>query len=282
MSRWLKNAGVDRIAAVGRRLCSASLLLLMISCGSGNTDNPPAAPASSLKGNITTNILLASSNTAASYQISVYLPADYAATTDSLPVIYALDGGVDNGDRFIRMATITQELGVRAILIGIGGYARRDIDYRLPGAVPFHAFVTLELIPFIESRYRINPGTRTLAGHSYGGFFVVVALTLDRPDHRYFEKFIAQDLSSSDQEAQLFAMEQQLFTASAGQLPDTTLVISGDSLGGYAGDVEDVYQRFLSRNYQGLNLQRIPDYALGHQEMFEPSFRDSIRLVFQS
>lgn len=280
MSRWLEKTGIDRLAAIGRIICSVSLLLLMIGCGGGNTDNPSGAPASSLKGSVTTNIVLASSNTGAIYQVSVYLPADYAATTDPLPVIYALDGGTDNGDRFVRMATITEVLGVRAILIGIGGYSRRDIDYRLPGASNFYDFVTLELIPFIESHYRIDPGTRTLAGHSYGGFFVVVALLMDRPNRRYFENFIAQDLSSADQEAQLFTMEQQLFTASSGQLPGTTLIISGDSLGGYAVDVENVYQRFLARSYQGLNLQRIPDYALGHQEMFEPSFRDSIRLVF--
>ncbi len=282
MSRLLEKTGIDRIAAIGRGICSVSLLLLTISCGGGgDTDNSSAVQASSPKGSITTNIALLSSNTRAIYQVSVYLPADYAATTDNLPVIYALDGGVDNGDRLTRMATITEELGVRAILIGIGGYARREIDYKLPGASNFYAFVTLELIPFIESQYRINPGTRTLAGHSYGGFFAVVALLLDRPDRRYFENFISQDIATSDQEAQLFTMERQLFTASAGHLPGTTLILSGDSLDGFDVAVENVYQRFLTRNYQGLNLQRIPDYALDHQGMFEPSFRDSIRLVFQ-
>ncbi len=179
------------------------------------------------------------------------------------------------------MAAITEEQVVRAVLIGIGSYARRETDYRLPGASNFYAFVTAELIPFIESRYRIDPDTRTLAGHSYGGFFTVVALLKDRRDPRFFANFISQDIATADQEAPLFEMEQQLFTASPGNLPGTTLILSGDTLGKDAA-VEAVYQRFLMRNYQGLKLQRIPAYSLGHQEMFEPSFRDSIRLLFES
>jgi predicted alpha/beta superfamily hydrolase len=208
------------------------------------------------------------------------LPADHATTTGNLPAIYALDGGVNNGDRFFRMAAITEEPGVRAVLIGIGGYARRETDYRLPGASNFFAFVTTELIPFIESRYRIDPDTRTLAGHSYGGFFAVVALLEDRPDPRFFANFISQDIATADQEEQLFGMERQSSTAAAGNLPGTTLILSGDALGNDAA-VEAVYQRFLVRSYQGLKLQRIPAYSLGHREMFEPSLRDSIRLLFE-
>jgi Putative esterase len=278
MSRLSEKTGINRIAAITRNGFGLSLLLLIVSCGGGGADK---ATASSLKGRITANTMVPSNNSRANYQISVYLPADHATTTDNLPAIDALDGGVDNGDRFVRMATITEEQGVRAVLIAIGGYARRETDYRLPGASNFYAFVTTALIPFIESRDRIDPGTRTLAGHSYGGFFAVVALLKDRPDPGFFANFISQDIATADQEAPLFEMEQQLFTASAGNLPGTTLILSDDTLGNDVS-IEAVYQRFLVRNYQGLKLQRIPAYSLGHQEMFEPSFRDSIRLLFES
>ena len=286
MSMFLEKAGINRIAAIVWNIFGLSLLLLIVSCGGsgsgGNAVSPPVVLPPSLNGSITTNTVISSNNTGASYQVSVYLPADYALTTDILPVIYALDGGVDNGDRFLNMAKITEQQGVRAVLIGIGGYARRETDYRLPGANNFHAFVTTELIPFIESKYRTDPSTRTLSGHSYGGFFAVVALLMDHPDRRYFANYISQDTATADQEALLFEMEQQLFTASAGKLPGTTLILSG-ATGTLGNDVsvEAVYQRLLMRNYQGLKLQRIPAYSLGHMEMFEPSFRDSIHLLFE-
>ena len=282
MSRLLEKTGINRIAEITRHIFGLSLLLLIVNCGGGGGSvSGDTVTSPSLKESITSNTVVPSNNTGANYQVSVYLPADYATTTDNLPVIYALDGGVDNGDRFFKMATITEEQGVRAVLIGIGGYARRETDYRLPGASNFYAFVTTELIPFIESKYRIDPDTRTLAGHSYGGFFTVVALLTDRPDRRYFANFISQDIDTSDQDVRLFEMEQQLFTASAGNLPGTRLILSGDRLGNDVA-VEAVYQRFGMRNYQGLQLQRIPAYSLGHMEMFEPSFRDSIRLLFES
>ncbi len=289
MFTLFEKENITRMVAVTRNnIIGISLVLLIAGCGGGGSGGGDAAnssgafPAPSFKGSITTDTTIPSTNTGATYQISVSLPADYSTTTDALPVIYALDGGIDNGDRFFRMASITEEQGVRAVLIGIGGYARRTTDYRLPGASNFYAFVTTELIPFIELKYRIDPGTRTLAGHSYGGFFAVMALLEDRPASRYFENFISQDIATFDQEASLFAMEQALFTASAGNLPGTTLILSSDTSGGFHSQVESVYQRFLSRNYQGLDLQRIPAYALGHQGMFEPSFRDSIRRVFES
>ena len=290
MFTWFEKDNITRMVALTRNnIIGISLVLLIVGCGGGGAgsgggdavNSSTAIPAPSFKGSITTDTTIPSTNTGATYQISVSLPADYSTTTGALPVIYALDGGVDNGDRFFRMASITEEQGVRAVLIGIGGYARRTTDYRLPGASNFYAFVTAELIPFIESKYRIDPSTRTLSGHSYGGFFAVLALLKDRPASRYFENFISQDIATREQEALLFAMEQELFTASAGNLPGTTLILSGDRLG-FEVSNEAVYQRFLARNYQGLNLQRIPAYALGHQEMFEPSFRDSIRLLFAS
>ena len=141
MSRFLEKAGINRIAAIAWNICGLSLLLLIVSCGGsgggGNAVSSPVVLPRSLNGSITTNTVVPSNNTGASYQVSVYVPADYATTTDSLPIIYALDGGVDNEDRFLNMAKITERQGVRAVLIGIGGYARRDTDYILPGASNF-------------------------------------------------------------------------------------------------------------------------------------------------
>jgi len=264
MLRLLKNIALKRIAGIARNILGLSLCVLTVSCGGGGGSSGGSDPAISpidlstpLNGSITTDTVVASAATGASYPISVYVPADYATTTDYLRVIYILDGGADNGDRLPNLAKITEQHGLRAVLIGIGGYARREIDCELAGARDFYAFITTELIPFIESKYRIDPNARTLAGHSLGGLFAVVALVMDRPDHRYFANYISQCTSTWGEEPQLFDMEQKLFTESAGNLPGTTLVLSGDVLGNDFW-VERVYQRFLARHYQGLQLLRIP------------------------
>lgn len=91
MSRFLEKTGINRIAAIVRNIFGLSLLLLIVSCGGsgggGNAVSPPVVLPPSLNGSITTNTVVPSNNTGASYQVSVYLPADYATTTDSHPCV---------------------------------------------------------------------------------------------------------------------------------------------------------------------------------------------------
>ncbi len=51
---------------------------------------------------------------------------------------------------------------------------------RTGGAAAYLDFIEREVIPFIESTYRADPGRRAYSGHSYGGLFGAHAL-LSRP-----------------------------------------------------------------------------------------------------
>ncbi len=238
-------------------------------------------PAFPLQGTaITTSIN--SAKVGVTYPINIYTPAAYAATTDSLPVIYTLDGGNDHAPRFENIALMLEQQGIRAILVGIGNYARRETDYRLPGATSYYEFLTTELIPSVESKYRVDAKARTLAGHSYGGLFALLGLLMDRPDKQYFSSFIATDGSFWYQPELINAMEQNVFAASGGKLAATTLILSGAS--GFNGNnafVEDIYQQLLARNYQGLTLQRLPVYNVSHSTVFNQAFADSLRILFK-
>ena len=55
------------------------------------------------------------------------------------------------------------------------------------GAAAFLDFLNQELIPFVESEYRIEPARRTLIGHSLGGLFALYTL-LEQPDS--FEHYL--------------------------------------------------------------------------------------------
>lgn len=52
----------------------------------------------------------------------------------------------------------------------------RRFDVRSGGASKFLEFILHELIPFMESNYRVSPTDRGLAGYSYGGLFALYAL----------------------------------------------------------------------------------------------------------
>jgi hypothetical protein len=257
------------------------LALLVILCACGGHQTPPDEPSlqTPLTGSIVSGVTVDSSQLGATYRLNIYLPANYATTNDRLPVIYVLDGGPDNGI-FIPMAHIAEGLGVRAIVVGIGGFSRRDTDYRYPGLNPYYAFLTTELLPRIESIYRIAPEQRTLVGHSFGGYFAAAAMLLDRQAGRTFSNFIVMDMATHEQGAPLAAMESAMFAATGGKLPGTKLILSGDSFGN-ARDVDAFDKMMTAHAYQGLELRHIPTSSYGHVEMINPAYKESLRLVFK-
>lgn len=129
-------------------------------------------------------------------QYLVHLPESYNHTPKQrYPVIYVLDGSSQDVHT-AASAALMARIGVtpEVIVVGIQNISGkgRQRDYTPPGmrqdlddkgspegrADKFLAFVRDELVPEIDSSYRISP-TRILAGNSRGGLFVVYALTED-------------------------------------------------------------------------------------------------------
>jgi predicted alpha/beta superfamily hydrolase len=132
--------------------------------------------------------------------ILVSLPEDYAGSLRRYPVIYVLDGE----SLFLPTVAVARFLGDRGlapqtIVVGVPSGETRTRDLTPASAVPdkenpggggadlFLRFMTTELRPFIDGRYRTEP-FRVLIGHSFGGLFAVHAL-LGRPES--FNAYVA-------------------------------------------------------------------------------------------
>ncbi|MEZ5938959.1 MAG: alpha/beta hydrolase-fold protein [Hyphomonadaceae bacterium] len=139
--------------------------------------------------------------------INVYMPPGYADGAETYRVLYMPDGGVK--EDFPHIANTVDELireGAIApvLVVGIENTERRrdlspnsstEADGELApmddGASVFRTFISMELIPEIESRYRVQPG-RAIVGESLAGLFVVDTL-MREPD--LFDRYIAMDPS---------------------------------------------------------------------------------------
>ncbi len=118
------------------------------------------------------------------YTIYVHVPPGYDTTGVKYPTLYITDGDWDknvavNSFYMLKQDYITQE----AVVVGIGYGERpnkrdRDLEPK-KGGPNFLAFIEKEVIPFIESKYRVKDD-RTLSGYSYGGAFATYVL-LHRP-----------------------------------------------------------------------------------------------------
>ncbi|MFZ6657999.1 alpha/beta hydrolase [Undibacterium sp. TJN19] len=254
------------------------ILAFMASACGGGAGGGATAGAPVIVTNTTSTTFL-SKSTGVNYPVNIYVPSNYTATTDMLPVIFTLDGEL-TGDNFDGMRRILMDEGTRVILVGVATAGHRDFDYLLPGSLDFYKFLGTELIPGLEKQYRIDSKQRTLVGHSFGADFVQTALTLDRPDRRYFANFVAVDgpLRFPDQAA---VLENAMYQASGGKMPDTTFIFASAGGAGFNTDVEAAYQNLLARNYQGLNLIRLPAYKTDHGGVFIPAITDALHLLYK-
>ncbi len=259
-----------RRAILGLAACVLGLLLA--GCGGGGVNDP--APAVATPAGRTVSTSIASAQTGINYTIQIYFPASYDASSAAFPVVYQMD----LESRFAPSIQVLQQRGTSAVLVGIGnmGDARRFVDFEMPGAAAYYRFLTLELVPFIESQVRADPRQRILNGHSLSGLMVVYALFMEPPGNRHFASFISEDGSMFEQPDTLRAMEAATYAASH-DLP-VKLALSAD-FGGNLSNVLPLCQQINSRAYAGLQMEML-EYGLGHVPMDVHAFGDSLDFLF--
>lgn len=141
-------------------------------------------------------------------RINIYLPPGYGEGAASYPVLYLIDGGVDQD--FVHIAGLSQHATISAsfremIVVGVETIDRRreltfpathDVslrtDYPTHGdSAKFRAFIADEVKPWVESRYRTD-GYDAVIGESLAGLFAAETF-LRQPD--LFDGYVAIDPS---------------------------------------------------------------------------------------
>lgn len=135
--------------------------------------------------------------------INVQLPEHYGDAGRRFPVLYLLDGGEhEDFEHIAGLAQINAAYGQgqEMIVVGIEGVDRRH-DLTSPSSVPgdlksaptsggaeaYRRFLTEELRPWVQSRFRAN-GRTALIGESLAGLFVLETF-LEQPET--FSDYIA-------------------------------------------------------------------------------------------
>jgi hypothetical protein len=262
------------------RACIVAFAMLLAACGGGGGGGSSTAPPPQQVGR-TESFTVTSQNTGAAYPLDVYLPPQYDANAQTrLPVIFAVDGDAqfgyqDNVTRFNALKQVLQQRGTGAILVGVGGTARRNTDFLPFGSVAYHAFLTQELVPAVDARYRTDTAKRVLSGLSYGGTIVFLAFTYEAagtPTFRYF--WSTETAAPNGLPQQLFDAEAAMFSAVQGRPVPVTLFLAGAN--NFNGPlVSSLYQQVLSRHYAGLDLQQA-SYATTHVGADVPAFDDAL------
>ncbi len=210
------------------------------------------------------------------YQLYVYTPDGYANSSRDYPVIYTTDGHW----KFDSYSDIVAGRALDVVLIGIGEGPpdRRATDYTWPGAEEYFQFMITELIPALESLYRVDSDDRMVVGLSYGGLFVGYALLLDDPFNPLFDKYLSFDASFwLNRTVTLQMLDARL--AANSEMP-VSLFLSSALVGGNNDRWVSWFQNALvSRNFQGLRIFR-RSYQVEHADAGEPSFEEALGLLY--
>jgi predicted alpha/beta superfamily hydrolase len=129
---------------------------------------------------------------------------------------------------------------------------RTDVVSRSGGASKFLQFIREELIPYIETNYRVKQTDRALIGYSYGGLFTLYTL-FTSPET--FQRYYA---GSADMEwgNQFIFKYERNYVITHMDLP-VRLFMSFGSLEGNQS-IADMYELaadLVSRNYRSLKLE---------------------------
>lgn len=180
-------------------ILSLILLLIIISCSQKTTYNDPIPKHD--------NFTVDSKYVNETRIINVWVPPIYENGTDSLPVLYMADGGIKEDFPHIAntLAKLIETKKIRPIiLVGIENTVRgRDLTGEsqteadaqycplTDGAKNFRSFITNELVPQINQKYRCT-NEKGLIGESLSGLFVMETFFLKSES---FDFYIAMDPS---------------------------------------------------------------------------------------
>ena len=184
------------------KLIYNSLLFILITLNSCSSTSQPSDPIPEHE-----TFAIQSKQVGEARTINVWTPADYKNNSDSLPVMYMADGGLK--EDFPHIANTLAELiklnKIKPlILVGIENTQRRrdltgftevekdkEIAPVVGGSEKFRAFISDELFPEINKRYR-TAKEKSIIGESASGLFVIETFFL-KPE--MFDNYIAFDPS---------------------------------------------------------------------------------------
>jgi predicted alpha/beta superfamily hydrolase len=143
---------------------------------------------------------------------------------------------------------------------GVDGYINkflnqatgRQFDVRSGGANKLLEFITTELIPFIESNYRVSLTDRYLGGYSYGGLFTLYTLFTNAS---LFIKYFAGSPSIDFGNGFLFDLEKSFATSHKDIKAKLWMTAGGAEDSITISNMKRMTSTLKSRNYPGFSVE---------------------------
>ncbi|MGA9119794.1 MAG: alpha/beta hydrolase-fold protein [Bacteroidota bacterium] len=210
------------------------------------------------------------------YELHINLPRNYQDTTRSFPVLFLLDSqwdfplvnavfGEQYYDGFVPDIVI---VGIAAGGIQPNYDSLRAMDLtpthvqqapQSGGGPKFLQFIKTEVIPLVESKYRVKKDDRALMGSSLGGLFTLYAMFQETA---LFNRYILTSPAIGWDNGVLFSYEKDYAAKHPGL--SVHLFMARAELEGGAPEYQRFVDQLKSRSYTGLDFHTSLVEGMGH------------------
>ena len=250
------------------------------------------------------------------FEIYVSLPYMYATTDTTYPVLYCLDANIKFGLISMvanNLATLSKELP-EIVVVGIAypmkgledwvigrnrdltptsvaehekywvdrlsnATGRDDIIVKSGEADKFLAFIQDELIPFIESEYRVSLKDRALHGTSLGGLFTLYSL-FQNPE--LFNRYFAGSPSINWDDTFMYDLESN-FANNHSDLPVRLFMcVGGLESEKYKNNMNKMAELLRSRNYPNFELEALIFENETHGSTVPASISRGLKMLYNN
>ena len=249
------------------------------------------------------------------FGIYVSLPYLYFMSDTTYPVLYSLDANVKFGmmsNVVNNLGTLTREIpeiivvGIAYPIKGLEDWVigrnrdltptrkteheeywqkrlskvtgRNDIVVESGHADKFIAFIRDELIPFIESNYRVSSKDRALHGTSLGGLFTLYAL-FQYPE--LFQRYFASSPSIDWDEPYMFKLEKDFAASHKDLSVSLFMCVGGLESESYINNMEQMTKLLRSRNYPNLELETFVFENETHGSTVSASVARGLKILYK-
>ncbi len=226
------------------------------------------------------------------YDLYINLPGNYSDTTKKFPVLYVLDGQWD--------FTLAQSLygqqyydGFVPAMIVVGiTWGGKNPDYdnlrardltptssnmgnKYGNAPKFLECIKKEIIPLVESNYRVDKSNRALMGSSFGGLFTLYAMLKET---NLFNRYMLTSPAVNWDNGIIYTYEKE-YSEKNTSLPVRLFI----GWGSY--EDQTVFQKFVdvlkSRNYKDFNLSTYEVQGCGHSGAKAYGFTKGFQFLYE-
>jgi len=146
------------------------------------------------------------------------------------------------------------------------------------GADKFLTFIRKELIPFIESNYRVSSSDRAIAGVSASGLFTLYALF---KHSETFQRYFADSPSINWDEPYMYKLEND-FAVSHKDLPvNLFMCVGGLESESYKNNMNKMAQLLRSRQYPNLEMETVIFKNETHGSIYQAAISRALKMLYK-